>query len=359
MCLRLISLICILILAPSSTAQDEVTGWLQRMGCDELLAHYLENQLDHGDRRAKIRAAKQLADVYAVMLARADQSGDKGILERAISLFDRIPEAGTTDLRLQLYRATYIAAEQILERYRLRISNQEEATIAITHLHEVTDDLQSLRDSLLKQLRSSRTQSEKKQQQLGLITSYLAWARYYIAWHEGDQAQASIAADLFAEILLGDRPSLSEVSLDLKSHETGARAILGIALCKSIVQDPAGPDPWFDELEDYSTWSSVRQAVPLWKFFLHVDQKHWQDVLTDLNTQSLFDKGLMYRVAATHSLENYSNSIAKEVAKQSLTGLVELGQLGIVSGIGLHILKEDQILLEIVILFLVLVEHML
>jgi hypothetical protein len=333
MCLRLISLICILILAPSSPAQDEVTGWLQRMGCDELLAHYLEDQLDHGDRRAKIRAAKQLADVYAVMLARADQSGDKGILERAISLFDRIPEAGTTDLRLQLYRATYIAAEQILERYRLRISNQEEATIAITHLHEVTDDLQSLRDSLLKQLRSSRTQSEKKQQQLGLITSYLAWARYYLAWYEGDQTEASKAADLFADILQGDSPHIKSVSLDLKTHETGARAILGIALCKSQLNDPLGSGPWFNELEDDSTWSSVRLLVPLWKFFLHVDKKEWNLVLEDLQSPNGVDQTLIFRVAAVHALEDYSNSVAKDVAEQSLAGLISANQLGILSDI--------------------------
>ena len=41
----------------------------------------------------------------------------------------------------------------------------------------------------------------------------------------------------------------------------------------------------------------------------------------------------MYRVSATHSLENYSHSTAKQVAKRALAGLVELGQLGIVSDI--------------------------
>jgi hypothetical protein len=333
MFLRVISVLVILLLAPFSHAQDDVTQWLQRMGCDELLARYLENELDTGDRKAKIKAAKQLADVYAIMLARSDQESDKETLKRAISLFDRIPEAGTTDLRLQLYRATYIAAEQILERYRLRISDEEEAEIAIQHLHEVTEDLQLLRNSLLKLLKSSRSQNEKKQQQLGLITSYLAWSRYYLAWYEHDQTEAQQAAQLFAEILLGDSPNLQTVSLDLKTHETGARAVLGIALCKSILQDPVGPDPWFDELEDQSTWSSVRLLVPLWKFFLHVDNKEWQLVLEDLKSPKGVDQTLMYRVAAVHSLENYSNSTAKDVAKQSLAGLIDGGQLGIVSDI--------------------------
>jgi hypothetical protein len=333
MFLRVISLLLLLLTAPFAYAQNDVTQWLQRMGCDELLARYLENELDNGDRKAKIRAAKQLADVYAIMLARSDQKGNKETLERAISLFDRIPEAGTTDLKLQLYRATYIAAEQILERYRLRISDAEEAEIAVNHLREVTEDLQSLRGSLLKQLKSSRTQNEKKQQQLGLITSYLAWARYYLAWHEQDQSEATQSAQLFAEILLGDSPNLQTVSLDLKTHETGARAILGIALCKSILKDPNGPDRWFDELEDQSTWSSVRVLVPLWKFFLHVDNKEWNLVLEDLQSPNGVDQTLMYRVAAVHSLEDYSNPVAKNVAKISLTGLIHGDQLGIVSDI--------------------------
>ena len=147
MFLRVISVILCYSLASLASAQDDVTRWLQRMGCNELLANYLEQQLEEGNRNEKIRAAKQLADVYAMMLAQANQDDDQELLKRAISLFDRIPEAGTTELQLQLYRATYIAAEQTLERYRLRISDIEEANVAIAQLHEVADDLDSLQQS--------------------------------------------------------------------------------------------------------------------------------------------------------------------------------------------------------------------
>ena len=97
-----------------------------------------------------------------MMLAQSNQDDDQELLKRAISLFDRIQEAGTTELRLQLYRATYIAAEQILERYRLRISDIEEANVAIAQLHEVADDLDSLQQSLIKSIRSSHSANEKK-----------------------------------------------------------------------------------------------------------------------------------------------------------------------------------------------------
>ncbi|HIB00414.1 MAG TPA: hypothetical protein EYO31_00595, partial [Phycisphaerales bacterium] len=163
-------------------AKDDVATWLQRMGCIDLQAIYLEKQLENGDRGTQVKAAKQLADVYATMLARADQDADKELLQRAIDLFDRIPSAGTFDLRLQLYRATFIAAEQILERYRLRISAREEAQLAITQLQEVAENLNTFRQSLLKRVRSSRSNNDKLQQQLGMVTSSLAWTHYYIAW---------------------------------------------------------------------------------------------------------------------------------------------------------------------------------
>jgi len=331
MYLRLISILTVFAVSPLVVAQDGVTQWLKRMGCDELLAVYLEDQLEHGTKNTQVRAAIQLADVYAIMLARSDQDGDKELLNRAISLFDRISDTGSTELKLQLYRGTYIAIEQILERYRCRIYDLHDAGIAISQLREVVDNFDLLHKNLVKSVRSDRTPNEKKMNQLGLVTSYLAWAHYYIAWHDGDLSQASKAVDLFAEILLGERPSLHVVALDLKSLETGARAILGIALCKAILQDPEGPEPWFEELEDPATWSAVRQLVPRWKFFLHVDELGWDDVLQDVLTLENVNQTLLFRVAAAHALEHYSNSTAKEIAKHSLAGLVELGQLGIVS----------------------------
>lgn len=334
-----------MILAQFTFAQEEVSSWLQRMGCVDLQATYLEEQLENGNRTTQVKAAKQLADVYATMLARANQDMDKELLQRAIELFNRIPAAGTVELRLQLFRATYIAAEQILERYRLRISNREEAQIAITQLQNVTNNLESFRQTLLKRIRSARSNNDHLQQQLGLVTSYLAWTRYYIAWFDNNKKEAEKASQLFAEILLGDRPSLQSVSLDLKQHESGARAILGIALCKSLLQYPSDPEPWFEELEDPETWSSVRSLVPLWKFFLLIDQKKWDEILIELDESNEIDKTLLYRVSAVHSLEHYASEKAKEVAKKSLEGLIEIGQLGILSDIvhqyGSQALQKD------------------
>ncbi len=304
------------------------------MGCNELLARHLEHKLENGMSRERVKAAKELADVYALLLARDEGGANEDILQRAVLLFDRIPEAGTIDLRLQLYRATFIAAEQILERYRIRVSDVEEAEQAVMHLREVATKLETLQDSLQKKINSSRSPSEKKKQNLGMATSYLAWVYYYIAWFEDDAVEAEKSATLFAKLLSGDRLSLDAVSLDLKSYEIGARALLGIALCKSIMKDPLGSDPWFEELEDPSTWSSVRIIVPLWRFYLLVDTEQWDEILTSFDTLTGVDQTLLYRIAAVHALEHASSSgQAGVVAKQALAGLIEFGQLGVVSSI--------------------------
>ena len=82
----LISITAIICITLPAQSQDNVSTWLQRMGCEELLASYLENQLDHGSRIEQIRAANQLADVYAILLARSSGKTDSETLQRVLRL---------------------------------------------------------------------------------------------------------------------------------------------------------------------------------------------------------------------------------------------------------------------------------
>ncbi len=314
-----------------ASAQEKVVVWLHRMQCNELIAVYLEDQLLHGDRNTKVRAAKQLANVYAQMLASADRQDDKDTLLKAISLFERIPEAGTVELRLQLYRATYLSAEQAMERFRFRLSDRVETDIAIVELQKVANEFRALRKTLQKKIKTSRSPKEKNKEQLDLATSYLAWSLYYAAWYEEDSAKATEAAQLFAEVLDGAKADLDQVSLDYRWYEVGARAILGIALCKAIIQDSEGPDPWFEELNDPETSNAVRKIVPLWRFFLYLDSKSWDKVLNSLDNSYGANQAVMCRAAAVHANENLSNPAARNVAEQSISTLIDIGQLGIVS----------------------------
>ena len=133
---HLVSLLFVISSAASLHAGDAVSTWLQHMGCDQLLATYYEDQLEHGDQKTKLSAATELASLYAVLLSRASDGSDEATLNRAASLLDRMPEAGTIDLRIQLLRAGYLSSEQMLEKYRLRFVNKEKADSATMQLEE-------------------------------------------------------------------------------------------------------------------------------------------------------------------------------------------------------------------------------
>ncbi|MBT4523407.1 MAG: hypothetical protein HOC21_00620, partial [Phycisphaerae bacterium] len=95
MFLRLTSLILCLLLSTPSYSMDEFSAWLQKMGCDELLASYLEERLEDVNPKVRLQSAKDLANVYAVLLSRATANEDIKLLERANALLDKMPEAGT------------------------------------------------------------------------------------------------------------------------------------------------------------------------------------------------------------------------------------------------------------------------
>ena len=314
-------------------AGDEVSAWLQHMGCEQLLASYYEELLEHGSQKERIDSATELAYLYAILLSRASASKDKATLERAAALLDRMPEAGTVDLRIQLLRAGYLSSEQMLEKYRLRFVKKDLADTAITQLIDIATSFDRLRETFLKKVRSSKGTNQQNARRLGLVTSLLAWSKYYIAWHEDDQQTARESSLLFASMVQGEEATLQQVSLDFKEFDYGARALLGIALCKDVMNDPAGADPWLEELQDLTTWPAVRMQIPMWKFFLDIDHKRWKKVLTQMHSVDDMDKILILRLAIVHALEDFKTSTAQQVASKAIESLVKLGQLGIVSEI--------------------------
>ncbi len=333
MCRYLLKFLCIAVITTSAHAGDEVSTWLQHMGCEQLLASYYEELLERGTPKEKVDAATELANLYAILLSRASASNDDATLDRAAALLQRMPEAGTVDLRIQLLRAGYLSSEQMLEKYRLRFVKRELADTAITQLKDIASSFERLRETFLRKVRTSKSPNEQNNSRLGLVTSLLAWSKYYIAWHEQDQHIAREASLLFASMIQGEEATLQQVSLDYKSFDYGARAMLGIALCKDVMNDPAGASPWFEELQDLTTWPAVRMQIPMWSFFLDIDHKRWQSVLTKMHSVEDMDQILILSLAIVHSLEDPTTSAAQQVAAKAIESLVQLDQLGIVSEI--------------------------
>ncbi|HIO52021.1 MAG TPA: hypothetical protein EYN32_00065 [Phycisphaerales bacterium] len=333
MFLRLTSIVLCLWVSSLSYSMDEFSAWLEKMGCDELLASYLEERLEDGSPKVRLQSAKELANVYAVLLSRATANEDIKLLERANALLDKMPEAGTTDLRLQLLRAAYLSAEQMIERYRLRYTDKTNADAAAFQLTEIASKLTFIKKTLLNKAKRQEKKSEELSQKIGLANSLIAWSHYYIAMQMNSTEHATKSVDLFAKILNGDRPTLQSVSIDLKQHEQGARAILGIALCKDILNDPNGPEVWLEVIETSDAHAGVRASVPMWRFFGDIEQGRWRNAAKSMPLVVNVDKTLILRLAAVHALEHYSDKGASELAGLAISTLIDLGQLAMVSEI--------------------------
>ena len=315
---------------------QDLPAWLRRMECYELLALHLEEQVQVGTTREKEVAAKSLADLYASMLSNANDEKREQLLAKAKQLLTRLPALATTDLRLQLMRGSYLAAELILEQYRFRIVDSKTHAEAITQLRDVNKELAEIRPKLMNVLRSSgHSLSDLKSRNAGLSTTLLAWSTYYLARHDKDSAAAQVAAKLFAEILQAQNASLQEVSTDLRIYDYGARALLGIALCKEISNDPAGPEPWLEQLEVDGVWPDVKRQIPLWRLHIMIDANRWHSVITLLNDEysetPIPDYWLL--LIASRSLEVPLKENAPLAAAIAIEQLVKLGRLSMVSGL--------------------------
>ncbi|MBC8201461.1 MAG: hypothetical protein H8E86_05385, partial [Planctomycetes bacterium] len=318
-------------ISSSVSAFDTVSDWLQEMGCDDLLLSYLEEKIATGSREESYKASNELAIVYKRFLSLDKYRGDQELLKRASELLKGSAQAGTNSLKVQLLRARYLVVEQILENYRLRYASREEADEAILQLKEINEDLSTIHAKVLAKVKRSSARTEDYDL-IGMTTSLLAWSSYYVAWYDSDTNAADTAQNFFALMIQAESPTFQQVSFDLKTKEYGARAILGITLCKAILLDKTVTAPWYEALLQEDTYESIRLQIPVWKFFQDIDTHDWQSVSLKLN-RTTKDKLLFARLAAVHALENKHEKGATDLAIQAVTLLTELGQLAMLSEI--------------------------
>jgi hypothetical protein len=105
--------------------------YLTDRGLDDLLAEHLVEALatQSGDERAD--TARRLGQLYVRLLDRSQSEDDRRYWsERASNLLRLVPEADSTELRINLSKTAYMRAEAIAERTRLRMASKEETAQA-------------------------------------------------------------------------------------------------------------------------------------------------------------------------------------------------------------------------------------
>lgn len=269
------SLALITLASLASHSQAQTTG-------DMALERYLESHslgsalIEHLDARLatvggpeRAALAERLTRLVAQELESTTNIARRADLERrARALLDVIPEADSLDLRLSLHRAAYSNAEQIAERWRLRLASSEEAeearrvfsTLAAelgrlgTVAHRRVDNLermeQAARDGADEEAIAQQLADARRQRSMAM---YLAgWCLTYLAEMTNQRGPAVEALPRFGWILnaeTGKAPTLDRVPDQTLRFEHVARAALGVSASISVSGDATLATRWIDAVE--------------------------------------------------------------------------------------------------------------
>ena len=246
--------------AEDTGQREQVLRFLQRLGLEELEALHVENVLQQPlEPDAKIRWAKQLADLYAQQLMHVEgSSSEAATLQAKIEqLVRRIPQADNAALQVMLLQADYNQAETQATRWladrtltAARTQAAEILTRVTPRLHEYRRQLQAEVDRVMEQLnempdgdlRETRERELQRQQAaLGRAAYFAGWSSYYLAQvgSADPQPQYEQAQETFRELLgIGDTPyvELDAEWMQLES-DWRCRAVIGLALTEAGLGD--------------------------------------------------------------------------------------------------------------------------
>ncbi|MBX3351516.1 MAG: hypothetical protein KF684_01170 [Phycisphaeraceae bacterium] len=270
-CLAMISLAaCASHALAQSTGDLALERYLESHSLGSALIEHLEARLSAVGGAERAALAERLTRLVAQELESTTNASRRADLERrARALLDVIPEADSLDLRLSLHRAAYSNAEQIAERWRLRLASSEEAeearrvftTLAAelgrlgTVAHRRVDNLermeQAARDGADEEAIAQQLADARRQRSMAM---YLAgWCLTYLAEMTNQRAPAIEALPRFGWILNaepGKPPTLDRVPDQTLRFEHVARAALGVSASISVSGDAALATRWIDAVEE-------------------------------------------------------------------------------------------------------------
>ncbi|MDY7107747.1 MAG: hypothetical protein SYC29_03835 [Planctomycetota bacterium] len=337
-----------MLIAPVPAAGDEVAAWLERNGLMQLLAVHLEEQLEQAPTNERGELVVRLAGIYARLLGTVDDEARRADLQqRSRRLLEQAPSRDTSRLELALLRTSYRTAEQSAERHRLRQGTDEELQRARASLDELIEQFDDLRERLeddarLLERRLGRAsgsdavmigeEAEEARQLYSQCTFLSAWSIYYQAWLNNRPDIARTAQRRFAELLdlEGGPPDPRDVSVDLRSEESIARCILGMALCKSLTASSVEALQWLALLEHERTYPPLREELPAWMMAIHLEHDEYADAraILDRLTKERSVPLHWLRLAVVHALEaEFRSGRAAELARFAVTELAARGEL--------------------------------
>lgn len=336
--------------APARAADDTLGPYLERLRLTRLLATHLERQLAAATlAEDRVKLVERLAEVYPDLLEHeTDSMRREELVNRSSAFLKRESPKQADPLRLSLLRARYRAASRVAEDFRAALAAEQMITDARATLAAIESEAADLRTRFEGKLRELERRTERvdglegerlqeradrARGEVAEAHSLEGWALYYRSLLTGDRKLAELAQPHFARILDAGReyPTPADVSLDLRSNEFFANAILGMALARSRTESYANALEWLKLLDVTQVGEGIRRQLPAWQLVAAIERSEWtlaRDVLRAFPQDA---PAAWFRLAAVGGLRDGGGrkeaiALSRE-AVATLAARRELGQI--------------------------------
>jgi hypothetical protein len=283
--------------APPPPPEHALEEYLADRNLRDLLVAHLLRRVRASDGPERARLAERLSSLYVQMLDEATTPAQRQTWEaRALELIQSVPEAESVELRLNLAKARYLQAEEIAERFRLRLATPEERQEAEIILRSVGAALQTIATSTHRRLEllerreaigrddeaaSIRTELAEFRRLRSLAMYYAGWTSYYSGLLSQRAQHADDAIQYFGWLLnaSGKPANVESVSPDMLRYEHIARAAIGCALSESLRGRDGAALLWLHMLDSAQNLpEAVRNQLLTRRFIVLAEGRRWADL---------------------------------------------------------------------------------
>lgn len=341
----------------------QVERFLTENDLSSVLGAHLRERLHSGSPDEKARAAEALGELYGKQLRTATTTESRQEIEaQARDLLKSVPESRSYVLRLELAKATYLQAEELAERDRLRMgtaADKSEAERILRSIFPIFNDIAAKIgrriDELERQEKNARDEdvAEVRQQSVearslrSLARYYAGWSAYYLAVVTNSPQTASNAAIDFGYLLgapAGKPATVDKASKAYLRLEHVARAAMGVALCSSIRGSHGEAIRWLDEIESTDDLPATLHADLFFRrIIVYAAAGRWSELDALVRVQKRSDDGKpapltlrdgrLIAVLTLDALQRGSvpasdKAIAERLSQNAMADLVARGEVG-------------------------------
>jgi len=317
-----------------AAALERLSGSLR---LDRLSWHVAERRFDQAATpEAREAVARDLVRVIEPMAEAADPELADALAQRLERILDQFATVHVDAPGMACVARLLDASSQVIGRLR---AGDDVPAAEVAQATGWAARAESLSRAMVEDL-GSRTPPGFEQ----LLRSRLAWARLQGAWlraqgeGRGVEDLAESAIRPLAEVLEIDArsPKPEEVSVDLRSDEVYAWAIVGMAQARALLPRGGASDAmrWLELCDDPVTAPAVRSAAMEWRLQVCLDAKDWTRARVLLTGAGQVPQGFepaLARVARRAARLGATDAEALRVVEAALPMLLASGRGDLVS----------------------------